>query len=133
MTSKPQRQVVRQPMKPIKVLDSSLFCAIILLMAKIKTSLNSKVKTPEFFRPILWSYDFNNINPQKDKKTIIVNAINYGNLNHWRWLVQYYGKNEIKKILSKIPVTEIRPRVLKLTSIIFNIKNFNYASRGIRR
>ena len=103
------------------------------MAVKIKTSLNSREKIPEFFRPILWSYDFNNIDPQKNKKTIIVNAINYGGLNHWRWLIQYYGKNEIKKILSKIPATQIRPRVLKLASIIFDIKNFNYVPRGIRR
>lgn len=100
---------------------------------KIKTSLNSRERIPEFFRPILWSYDFDNIDLKKDKKTIIVNAINYGDLKHWRWLVQFYGKNEIKKILSKIPATQIRPRVLNLVSIIFDIKNFNYVPRGIKR
>jgi hypothetical protein len=43
---------------------------------------------PEIFRPILWSYDFDRIDPVKHRKTLIVQAINYGSLAHWRWLRQ---------------------------------------------
>jgi hypothetical protein len=41
---------------------------------------------PETFRPLLWSYDFARIDPLKHKKTIIIQALNYGTLAHWRWL-----------------------------------------------
>ncbi|MEK7673750.1 MAG: hypothetical protein AAB371_00945 [Patescibacteria group bacterium] len=92
-----------------------------------------KEKIPEFFKPILWSYNFDDINPRKDKKAIILNSINYGGLNHWRWIMKYYGKKEIKKNLLKIHTTEIRPRALNLASIIFGVKNFNYAPRGTKR
>ncbi|MFH1677918.1 MAG: hypothetical protein ABH888_03850 [Patescibacteria group bacterium] len=87
-------------------------------------------KLPSYFKPILWSYDFSKIMPVKNKKTIIVNSINYGNLKHWKWLIKFYGKNNIKKILTSIPATEIKPRSRRLASLIFSIKKFNYASRG---
>ncbi len=90
----------------------------------------NKNNLPLFFKSVLWSYNFNLIDIEKDKKTIIVNAINYGDLEHWRWIIRCYGKEEIKKILMKIPLTELRPRVVPLVSIIFSINKFNYALRG---
>jgi hypothetical protein len=88
---------------------------------------------PEFFRPILWSYNFSAIDSEKDKKIIITNAINYGDLKHWRWLVLNYGKNGISKVLKKIPATALRPAARRLASTLFSIKNFNYVLRGVER
>ncbi len=88
-------------------------------------------KLPSFFKPILWSYDFNSINLEKNKKAIIINSINYGDLKHWRWIVKHYGKKEVKKILTTIPFTEIRPRVVPLVSLLFSIDEFNYIPRGV--
>jgi len=85
---------------------------------------------PEYFKIILWSYDFNGVDPIKDEKTIIVNAINYGDLRHWKWLIEFYGKRGVKDVLEKITVTEIRPRVRNLVSILFSINNFNYEPRS---
>ena len=89
------------------------------------------MKLPEFFKPILWSYDFPAIDSEKNKKVIIVNTINYGDLKHWHWLIQHYGKEAVKDVLEQIPSSEIRPRALCLATTIFSIKNFNYAPRGI--
>lgn len=97
----------------------------------IMTSLDPQdVVLPESFRPLLWSYDFSKIDPEKDMKTIIIQAINYGNLKHWNWIINRYGLPSIKKILTSIVATEIHPRTRKLVSIMFSIKNFNYAPRG---
>lgn len=87
-------------------------------------------KLPLFFKPILWSYNFSSIDTEQDKKVIIVNTINYGDLKHWRWIVKNYGKKNVKKILTEIPFTEIRPRVAPLVSVIFSINKFNYEPRG---
>jgi len=35
--------------------------------------------TPSFFKPILWSYNFSDLDPIRNKKTIIVSAINCEN------------------------------------------------------
>ena len=85
---------------------------------------------PVFFKPILWSYDFEKIDPDRNKKTIVVQAINYGDLKHWRWLAKTYGGNAVADILSKVPATEIKPRARRLASVLFSITNFNYAPRG---
>lgn len=93
----------------------------------------SRELLPYFFKSILWSYDFSQIDPQKSKKLIIVNSINYGDLRHWRWLINAYGKEEIRSELERVPVTELRSRARRLAEIIFDIKNFNYAPRGTGR
>lgn len=88
------------------------------------------MKLPQSFRSLLWSYDFSEIDSEKDKKIIIVNAINYGDLEHWRWLVRQYGKETVKNTLENIPATEIRPRALKLAVLIFSLRRLNHAPRS---
>jgi len=92
-----------------------------------------KSSLPDYFKPILWSYDFSAVNPEKHQQTIIINAINYGNLEHWRWLISNYGKKAVADVLRKVSVTELRPAARRLASIIFSIDNFNYVPRGVRR
>jgi len=91
---------------------------------------NKQNKLPLFFKPILWSYDFNSMDTKRDKKTIIINSINYGNLEHWRWVVKKYGKEQVKKIIREIPSTELRDRVIPLVSLLFSINKFNHAYRS---
>jgi hypothetical protein len=85
---------------------------------------------PETFRPLLWSYDFNRMDPERNRKTIIVQAINYGILAHWRWLVQRYGRDALRQLLTAVPATGLRPQARQLASLIFGIERFNYAPRG---
>jgi hypothetical protein len=68
----------------------------------LRTGYASRV-LPDTFRPILWSYDFDRIDPLTHKKTIIVQAINYGTLAHWRWLREQYGREGVRKVLSTRP------------------------------
>lgn len=97
----------------------------------VMTPLNSQDGVlPESFRPILWSYNFSKIDPEKDMKTIVIQAINYGNLKHWNWIMNRYGLSSIQDILTSIVATEIHPRTRKLVSIMFSIEKFNYAPRG---
>lgn len=86
-------------------------------------------KLPEFFRPLFWSYDFDSLDLEKNSKTIVLNAINYGDLKHWRWLKDYYGKSAIVWILENISATELKQRTGRLVEILFNIK-LNHAPRG---
>jgi len=90
-------------------------------------------KLPSFFQPILWSYNFSAINPEKNKKTIIVNSINYGDLQHWKWITRYYGKNQVKNVLKEIPTSQLRPKVQKLAFLMFDIKKNKYAKRSINK
>jgi len=94
-------------------------------MSKIKNNQ----KLPEFFRPLFWSYDFDSLDLEKNSKTIVLNTINYGDLKHWRWLKNHYGKSTIAQILESISATELKQRAGKLAEILFDIK-LNYAPRG---
>lgn len=88
----------------------------------------SKDVLPDYFKPILWSYNFCDLDPEKDKKVIIVNAVNYGDLRHWKWLKERYN---VADILSRIPTSELRERSQRLAGLVFKIK-FKYAIRSTR-
>jgi hypothetical protein len=85
---------------------------------------------PERFRPHFWSYRFEDLDPQVNKKTVIVQLVNYGTLGHWRWLARTYGAAEITRVLESISATEINPRTRPLASLIFSISNWRHAYRG---
>lgn len=83
-----------------------------------------------FFKPLFWSYKFSSVNSQRDKKTIILNTINYGEWKHWIWIIKFYGRKEVKRIIEETPKAEFRVPALKLISLLLDIKEFKYASRS---
>ncbi|MEK7211057.1 MAG: hypothetical protein AAB731_00300 [Patescibacteria group bacterium] len=85
-------------------------------------------KLPEFFRPLFWSYNFDSLDLGDNRKTIVLTAINYGSLRHWRWVRDYYGKTAVAGIISSVPASELKRRAGKLAEILFKIK-LNYAPR----
>ena len=99
-------------------------------MSSTTRTTSSKTRLPEAFRPLFWSYRFEDIDPQLQKKTIIVQLLNYGTLDHWKWLVSQYGRGEIRRVLQTIPATEIRKRTRELAGLLFSITNWRYAQRG---
>jgi len=89
-------------------------------------------KPPSFLAPFLWSYDLAALDLKRDKKVIISQVIKYGDLNHWRWLIEHYGKEEVRRIITQIPETDLRPSLRQLLKIIFGIEHFLRARRGAR-
>ena len=85
---------------------------------------------PEIFKPVLWSYRFKDVNPKDNKRAIIVNSINYGDLPHWRWLFQHYGKEDLRRTIQNIPFSEFRPGAIKLMGLLLKLTKLNYASRS---
>jgi hypothetical protein len=85
---------------------------------------------PKIFKPLLWSYRFEEINPKDSKKTIIVNSINYGDLPHWKWLFRHYGKSNLRHTIQNIPFSEFRPGAIKLMGLMLNLTKLKYASRS---
>ncbi len=95
--------------------------------------MNTPLKTeqlPDYFRPILWSYRFDDIDPRSNAELIICQAINYGTLDHLQWIKQFYGEEVIRNVLLQVPMTALRAPARKLAGIIFNIIEFNDTSRG---
>lgn len=91
-----------------------------------------KTKLPLLFKPLLWSYDFSKIDPEEDKKRIIINTINYGDWSSWRWIIHYYGRQRLKEIIEDTPASEFRKGALRLISLLLGIKRMKYASRGVK-
>lgn len=79
---------------------------------------------PESFRPLLWSYRFEDIDLEKHKEEIILNTINYGNMKHWHWIMKRYGKEKIRHILERCLVTEFNPESRNLAQLIFSVNHF---------
>lgn len=93
-------------------------------------NMKQSARLPEDFRPLFWSYRFEELDRRRDEKVIVLNLINYGSLAHWRWLIRQYGAQEIKQVLESVPATEIKPRTRPLASLLFSIPTWRYAHRG---
>lgn len=81
-------------------------------------------------KPLFWSYDFETLSLEKNKKLVVKQILNYGDIDDWKWLVSVYGKGDIQNTISKIYESELRPASLKLAKLLFNSKP-KYASRHI--
>ena len=90
-------------------------------------AIRLKKKLPAFFKPLLWSFRWEDLNIQDDKEDIIINTVNEGTLRHWRWIIKIYGKNEIRRILTKRLTSEFHPESRNLAKIIFGIPSFRQA------
>jgi hypothetical protein len=84
-------------------------------------------------RPLFWSYDFSRIDLERHRKMIIVQVLNYGTFNQWRWLIETYGREAVRMVLQQIPATEIKPRTRRLVTLVFDAPRFNYAPRGSQK
>jgi hypothetical protein len=97
-----------------------------------------KTKTPEYFKPLLWEYDFPKVDPDKAAKLMVSRAVNYGDLRHWRWIVERYGVEAVRRTLLGLPASAIRPGARALAEIIFELprqaasENAETASRSPR-
>jgi hypothetical protein len=72
-----------------------------------------KSQLPETFRPILWSYDFDRLDPVKHRKTIIIQANNYGTLAYKKEADQWLRAQIAGKLLH-----------------VFNMRQFQTWSNG---
>jgi len=84
---------------------------------------------PEYFQPLFGDLDFTHLDPHQNKQIILTRVINYGNLKHWKWIKDFYGK-DLKKSLELIPRSEFRKPAQSLAKIIYNLDDFKYASRS---
>jgi hypothetical protein len=87
---------------------------------------NLKIKIiimlPKFIKPFLWSNDFKQIDPEKDKQRIILNILNIGPKKATDWLFDFYSKSEIKKILiNQGAKGELSDKSLNYWTLILNI------------
>lgn len=99
-------------------------------MATEHHAQTSEERLPARFRPLFWSYRFDELDAWRDEKAVVVQLLNYGTLADWRWLVREYGATEVKRVLQALPATELKSRTRVLASLLFSISTWHHAPRG---
>ena len=84
-------------------------------------------KPPKIFRPILWWQRWDTLDTWEDRRDIIMSALTNGRLEHVRWIIQAYGKEEIKRVLSECLETEFHHGARNLARVLFSISHFRHA------
>ena len=88
-------------------------------------------RLPESFRPLFWSYDFDSIDLNRHIRMIIIGTLNYGDLKHWKWLINHYGREIVREVLKGVRLNEIRSQSGRLAEVIFDLKLLNNAPRCV--
>lgn len=77
---------------------------------------------PALIKPFLWSCSQKNIDPNEHKKAIISQVLNFGDSRSSDWIFRYYGKKEVEKVASEIPLGQWDRKSLAFWSLILKIK-----------
>ncbi len=77
-------------------------------------------KIDKSFKPLFWSYDFNKLDPNKDKHLIIHQVLALGSINNLKKLFKIYSKPEIKKEFLKPQPGLYSPPVLKFCQFLLD-------------
>lgn len=67
---------------------------------------------------------------EEDKDDIIVNTVNEGTLDQWKWIINTYGKDIIRGVLERHITTEFHPESRNLAKVVFSISDFSHARRS---
>ncbi len=89
-----------------------------------------KEQPPKTFRPLLWSLKWEDIDVNEDKEDIILNTINEGRLDHWRWIIKKYGKETIRRVLKRRLDSEFHPESRNLAKVVFSLSQFRHARKS---
>lgn len=84
-------------------------------------------KIPDSFRPLLWSLRWEGLDPWEDREDIIMAAFNEGRIEQIRWVIETYGKDEIRSIFSRRLMTEFHPESRNLASVLIPGLAFRHA------
>jgi len=79
-------------------------------------------KLPKSFQRVLWSYDIDKIDVEKDKREIITQVLNYGTWDDLKLLYNLYSEESIKEVVSHPRRGVWFEKVLNFWIKMFNIK-----------
>lgn len=89
-----------------------------------------KSKIPIKLKPLFWSYKFESLNLNEDKRLIVKQILNYGTIEDWKWLVKVYGRETIQETIATLYESELNRGSLKLAQLLFKAKP-SHVSRSI--
>ena len=56
----------------------------------------------DFSKHLFWDVNRDNLDWEKSKQTIITNVLDYGLINDWKMIYDYYGIDEIARVVMKL-------------------------------
>lgn len=68
---------------------------------------------------LFWDVALDSVDFQKNKQLIVDRVLHRGTLQEWNFIIDYYGKDELIKILYDLPV--IAPKEANFVKLIFNL------------
>ena len=77
--------------------------------------------TPPSVKAVLWSYDLNALEVQKDKKIIISQVLNFGSEEAIKWLFKQYSITDVEQIANTIPLFQWNKKSLSLWKLVLPI------------
>ena len=75
---------------------------------------------PDYFKSILWFADFNKISLEKDKNTILFQALEKGRMEHLRYLAKRLGPKTIYSFAKKHAKQFSRKSIIPFTKLLFS-------------
>ena len=87
---------------------------------------------PEYIQPFLWSYDIAKMDIQRNRKRIILNILNLGDVKAVKWLFKMYKKEEIKKVIENSSLGEWNKKSLNFWKLFFSIQDGQIVERKQR-
>ncbi|MBI2593150.1 hypothetical protein HYW44_00715 [Candidatus Daviesbacteria bacterium] len=89
------------------------------------------IQIPESVKATLWSYDLNKIDPEKHKKLIISQVLNFGSLDAVSWLFANYSRQDIKDCALDTPLGAWDKKSLNLWALFLNLDKARFKNRFI--
>lgn len=77
---------------------------------------------PKYFKSILWFSDINNLSLNKDKKTILFQALEKGQMEHLNYLADKLGKEAIYKFARHYSKKFSRKSIPAFAKALFHAK-----------
>lgn len=79
-------------------------------------------RIPACIKITLWSYDIAGLDAMRDRRMIIERVLNYGHMPAVKWLINRYGRREIRRIIANPSRGVWLPEVLTFWLTILKIK-----------
>jgi len=89
---------------------------------KIMYTLKNTKQLPQFLKPFLWSYNFEQIDVAKDKNIIIKNILDLGTYDSVKWVKENYSRGEIEEVIKKTIQSDWGDKSLNYWTQIYNVK-----------
>lgn len=89
-------------------------------VAKKVIKKSKKQSIPLSFKQYLWSYDFDKLDKEKNKSTIIQSVLELGRYEDTKKLFTTYSMSEIKNVLKTIKPSMFNKRAINYWNSILN-------------